>query len=292
MAIIWPDYLIEDIAYKRCVIFLGSGISMNSQSDDGKCPPSWKKFLEDGINLLSINKKNKHADIAQKYLDKNDLLMACQVVRHGLEKNDFNTLLKNKSQTPKYKRAEIHCDIFDLDSNIVITPNFDKIYDSYAQSESNGTIVVKQYSDNDILDCIRRKEPLIIKMHGSIDSPDSLIFSRADYAKIWNVKQNFYRLIDSLMLTHTFLFLGAGLEDPDVRLMMESISYTYAPTRHHVFVISDDSLDDISQEIYSNILGLKFLTYSHSDNHQELKESIKELNTLVSPLRPPITPKV
>lgn len=291
MAINWPLYLIEDIAYKRCVIFLGSGISMNSKSADGKRPLSWREFLNEGIELLTPY-KSEHAKVAKEYLDKNDLLMACQVVRHGLDKNDFNTLLKNKFQTPKYDKAEIHSDIFDLDSNIVITPNFDKIYDTYAQSASNSSIVIKQYRENDILDCIRRKEPLIIKMHGSIDTPDGLIFSRADYAKIWNVKQNFYRLIDSLMLTHTFLFLGAGLDDPDVRLMMESISYTYAPTRHHVFVIPEDSLDSISREIYSDILGLKFLTYSSANNHKELKESIKDLNNLVAPLRPPISPKI
>lgn len=40
----WPDELVEDIAKRKCVLYLGSGISANSQNDEGRHPATWKSF--------------------------------------------------------------------------------------------------------------------------------------------------------------------------------------------------------------------------------------------------------
>lgn len=283
MSIAWPDQLIKDIARKRCVLFLGSGISANSVDSQGNRPPTWKEFLAKGIDRLP-NYKNDYKQCANKYIQYGDLLMTCEVVRKGLGRDEFVRLLHDNFFSD-YKVAEIHKDIFDLDSRIVITPNFDRIYDTYAGSETQGTTVVKKYTDPDILDWIRRDRPLIIKMHGSIESADNIIFTRKDYAKAWNTYPHFYRIIESLLLSHTFLFLGAGMDDPDIRLLLESSAFSYGITRRHYFVIPEESLDNISRDIYSETLNLEFLTYSKNDNHKELKDSIKELKISVESTR-------
>ena len=41
MKISWPNSLINDIARRRCVIFLGSGISRNSVNATGLHPKTW-----------------------------------------------------------------------------------------------------------------------------------------------------------------------------------------------------------------------------------------------------------
>lgn len=60
----WPDDLILELARKRCVLFLGSGISANATDKDGKHPPTWRKFLEEGNskvdapdNAVSVQKR-------------------------------------------------------------------------------------------------------------------------------------------------------------------------------------------------------------------------------------------
>ena len=42
----WPNDLINAIARRQCVLYLGSGVSANSQNASGKRPPMWKHFLE------------------------------------------------------------------------------------------------------------------------------------------------------------------------------------------------------------------------------------------------------
>lgn len=41
------DNLVEAIARRKSVLFLGSGISANSCNDDGKHPLTWEGFLRD-----------------------------------------------------------------------------------------------------------------------------------------------------------------------------------------------------------------------------------------------------
>ena len=43
----WPEYLIEAIARRKSVLFLGSGISANSCNDAGKHPLTWEAFLSE-----------------------------------------------------------------------------------------------------------------------------------------------------------------------------------------------------------------------------------------------------
>lgn len=55
----WPKELITEIARRRCVLFFGAGISMNSVSMDGKLrPPSWGEFLLNAIGEIPDTSKS------------------------------------------------------------------------------------------------------------------------------------------------------------------------------------------------------------------------------------------
>ena len=62
--------------------------------------------------------------------------MACELVRHSMGRDRFVNFLKKEFVTPRFKESEIHKAIFELDSRIVITPNFDNIYDVYVRHET------------------------------------------------------------------------------------------------------------------------------------------------------------
>ncbi|MBF4280830.1 SIR2 family protein, partial [Vibrio anguillarum] len=141
----WPKEVVSDISRRRCVIFLGSGISMNSVNAGGRRPKTWRAFLESA--LMEINPK---AHIT-KLVKESDYLTACEVIKRELGKEEFTRIVRDEFLTPAYIPAEIHEKIFALDSRIVATPNFDKIYETYANSKANGSIVVKQHYDSDVI---------------------------------------------------------------------------------------------------------------------------------------------
>ena len=45
----WPQVLVDDIARRKCVIFLGAGVSKNSRNHEGRIPKNWLEFLSDAI---------------------------------------------------------------------------------------------------------------------------------------------------------------------------------------------------------------------------------------------------
>lgn len=267
----WPDRLVEDLAKKRCVIFLGSGVSANSKNDKGQHPPIWANFLTEGADSLNAKCDRK---LIKGEINRHDYLLACELLRKKLGRDGYNELLRRRFQNG-YHHADIHRDIFMLDALIYITPNFDKIFDTYVTTQTEGNTVIKQYYDDDILDYIRSERNLILKIHGSIDTPDRLIFTKGDYARARTKNADFYKIFEALVLTRTFLFLGAGLNDPDVQLVLENTAFTYRNSSKHFFVIPNTSRDIL--DIYRENMNLDFITYDSKDNHQQLLDGIKDL---------------
>lgn len=267
----WPDDLVEDIARRRCILVLGSGISKNSTNAAGDRPKDWKEFLESASIGLAGKSEIK------KQINSGDFLTACELIKSAIGRDAFNTLVKKEFLTPKFHHTAIHEYIYNLDSRIIITPNFDKIYDTYANSTSHGSIIVKKHTDSDLADCIRRPEHLIIKIHGSIESPDQLIFTRKDYAQARTQYRDFYHLIDALSLTNTFVFLGCGTNDPDIRLMLEDYSFKFANNKKHFIVMPKNAVNIRVREIIDDTMSLTSLLYDSSDHHRKLTDSLQEL---------------
>jgi SIR2-like domain len=225
----WPEQLIKDIARRRVVVMLGSGISKTSEGRDGMKPPTWGEFLEE--TFAQITPKSRHISYA---LRGGDYLSACQWIKGRMDER-WNPFLRSRFLDPAYRRNRMHELIFSLDAGVYVTPNFDKIFDNYVADVARGTTIVKTYYDNDIPELIRAGTRVILKVHGTIDAPDRMIFTRADYANARTEHALFYQLMDALLLTNTFLILGCGLSDPDFQLLFENFAYRFpsAPPSLH-----------------------------------------------------------
>ena len=284
----WPQNLIEDIAKRKSVLYLGSGVSANCQNDEGKRPATWKIFLND-ILAKRKEKLSGAEDTIHRLLEKDDYLMACEVIVNKLGERDFGELAADEFRRPGYHPGELHKMIFSLDSKIVITPNIDKIYDQYAISSSNGTVIIKNYREN-IARYLRSPDYLIIKAHGTIDDTDHIVFTHGQYSRVRNEFSSFYRILDALMITHTFVFLGCGVTDPDIQLILENSNFSFPGCRPHYMVTAENSIAiDVMNCLTSN-RNLEFLTYENTDGtHSLLLENLKMLDTQVADKRQEIS---
>lgn len=276
----WPDSLIEDLASGRCVVFLGSGVSNNARNAAGENPKTWKKLLEKANSKIIDTKKQK---TVQHCLRRCDYLMACELIKAEMGKEKFNSFLKEEFVAPRFQPADIHADIFSLDAPVVITPNVDKLYDSYV-IKTDDTIPVLSYYSEDIIDYIRKGSLIVLKIHGTIDEPSKLIFTREDYARARNKYVSFYKLLEALIITRPFLFLGAGLSDPDIQLLLENANFQYGNAGKHYFVIHDKEYAEEELSVYKTTLNLDFLKYdwnSRTKSHQDFLDSVKDLSKRV-----------
>lgn len=278
MIIDWPKELIESIARHRSVIFLGSGISANSKNKEGFSPKTWKEFLEHVIDKNKLQERDKVTQL----LSEKKYLLACEMIVDNIGDKSFYEEVKNEYRRAGYAPADIHKAIFGLDSKIVITVNVDKIYDSCAESESHSTVVIKKYYDDDIAQYLRSNDYLLIKAHGTVDDTERMIFTHAQYSKARCNYASFYQIMDSLILTHTFIFLGCGIDDPDISLLLENANFNYKNCPPHYFVTEENSSADTIQKILLANRNLKVITYKNeSREHKELLTAIKELSGLL-----------
>lgn len=276
----WPEDLVSSIARRRAVLYLGAGVSMNSLGETGTKPPSWKNFLQRGIDKCVGSKAEM-----KRLLKSGDYLTCCQILKYRLG-HDWVPFIEDSFLKPKFKPTDIHESILSLDSTIVLTTNFDKIYDNYATAKTNNFLKVKKFYDDDVARALRGgvDQRLILKVHGCIDTPDKLIFTREEYANARNKNANFYKAIDALVLTHTFLFIGCGLNDPDIMLILEQYARTFGASPPHYIVQSGRSSAEYIKMLEDNY-NLRVLPYSSVHDHHELTESIINLVSKVEDQR-------
>ncbi|WP_080757408.1 SIR2 family protein [Burkholderia gladioli] len=278
----WPDELVQDIARRRCVIFIGAGVSKNSTNERGERPMDWMQFL----NFLAEQVNDLVAKEAiTDCISKGDLLTACEIARTALRPQTFRTHLLRSFAERRFQVAPIHEDLVAIDSRIVLTTNVDKIYEMAAMSFLHGDILVKSYTDDDVADVVRRQNRCLIKVHGTVDSPLGTVFTRSDYAKARVSHADFYRVIDALFTTHTFLFLGASMKDPDMTLLLEDYALRHRGTRPHYVVMPDGGMSAPVLRVVEESMNLQTISYDPANNHEALQTGIKELKALVDVAR-------
>jgi hypothetical protein len=140
---------------------------------------------------------------------------------------------------------------------------------------------VKRYYEDDLADAVRRCNPFILKIHGCIDEPGKMIFTRQDYAAARNKYANFYAILDALAITHTFIFLGCGVNDPDVRIILENYAFRFKDSRNHFIVMPRRSCHEDEKAVIQSSMNLKVLTYDPKNNHAELGVAIEQLTQVV-----------
>jgi hypothetical protein len=95
------------------------------------------------------------------------------------------------------------------------------------------------------------------------------------------VHSSFYQAFDACLLTHSFVFIGAGYLDPDVNLILENQAFSFPSKMPHYFVTSAGLPDDRKDSLRKN-RNLKVLEYDKVDDHHS--GLVKEIENLADQL--------
>jgi SIR2-like domain len=281
MSIAWPQSIVEGLARRRVVILIGSGVSANATSAAGTQPPTWGEFLRSTY-------KDLHRGIPhiERGLEQYNYLEVCDYLKTECGAQ-WQNIIRSTFVSPRFKAAEIHNNIFNLDCRIIVSLNFDDIYEKYARKLSDDSILVKNYYDDDIRQTVTGSERYVLKPHGSVDTIPRMIFTLEDYAKARVQHASFYELMTALLHTHTFLCIGCGLADPDIKLIFEDYRYKFNETPH--FITLAAPVSDAECALIEKTRGMSVLKYSKAGSHKELTASLQELAILVSSMREEIS---
>jgi hypothetical protein len=270
----WPESLIRDLARRRAILVIGSGVSRHSLGGDDARPPTWKDFL---TKALQDCPDKSSLEPIKDAISAGDFLHACEWLKKRFDENWVHYLRRTFS-LPAFSPAPIHEEILKLDARIVFSLNFDDIYERHASGIHRGSYIIKNYYDTDVAEFLRGDGRYIIKVHGNLNSPENLIFTQKDYSQARVKHSTFYQAFDAALLTHTFVFVGSGYSDPDVNLLLENQNFGFPSQVPHYFLTSSGFGSDRKISLREN-RNLKVLEYDPiNEMHIGLVDSLKILN--------------
>ncbi|MES2818675.1 MAG: SIR2 family protein [Pseudomonadota bacterium] len=272
--ITWPNMLVTEVARRRCILFLGAGVASSAKTEEGTRPLTWKEFLTAAANLAPM----VHRPEIESLISDKKLLLALQAIRDQADAGDYQALLDKCFNNAAFIPSDLHRTIFSLDSRLVITTNFDKIYEKHCLTASTEGFKVIPYYSSSLGDEIRSDTRLIIKAHGSIDDISKMVFTKAEYHTAKELYSSFYSILKALLLTNTCIFIGCGMDDPDVLLLLEEVRITANPKRPHYALLREGSHSGFVKSDLASSYNIKVLEYGpeHSDLISDL-EALLEL---------------
>lgn len=127
----------------------------------------------------------------------------------------------------------------------IFKTNYDTLLEnSYLETE------VKMVRCN--ADCSLSDKPVnIYKVHGDLLCPEQVVITRQDYDELLSSKRNemvWNRVIDAFA-SSDIVFLGYGLNDSNVQILLKHVTDTLGENRRKVFLIAPDQTEEKVAEL-------------------------------------------
>lgn len=208
----WPELSDElhssarrlgEIAMKaRLVPFMGAGISVSAGA------PSWSDL---------ITRLAAAADVEPDVLaalEKHDVLDQATYVRH-----EFDRRARGPRDEDQALFAQAVIDAVDvqrygiappllaaLEAEQAITLNYDRLFEWAASDGQRPRRVIPGPSNGE--------DRWLLKLHGSVDDPSSIVLTREDYLGFNADRAALSSLVKATLMTRHLLFVGFGIKDP------------------------------------------------------------------------------
>lgn len=269
-----PD-LLDDFARGRVAIFLGAGVSAGVSTRTSESIRTWADFL------LDTSEQHLDQTVAlevKELVSQGDYLFACEILKEDLG-DRWELILKNEFEKIG-SPSELQAAVLSLGARIVVTTNFDLFIESHwdkLNTTATHHLQVKNGISTDCFSIFRDDKPCLIKLHGSINHVESMIFSLSDYAAKAHANWQYSTFMETLLCTHTVVFIGFSMKDTAITNLLEVYAQKFPKNRpHYAFMPDFSSTRKIM--IMKKYRKLFIIPYSSKNSHKELTEKIMYLN--------------
>lgn len=287
----WPGTLIDALARGECVLFLGAGFTKNATSSGGASPVSWGELLAQLLDEIApkgaSGRRSAGATAIAGQIRSGDLLWAAQAVEELFidagRQIDFRNVIATAVDGPKgaeFQPGAAHRSLLSLDARTVVTTNYDKVIDRLF---GTGYTYLTYKADN-IAESVRAGRPVVVKIHGTVDNAPGMVLTRLDFAEVRKTGAQALAVLEALTLTRTVLFLGYGLDDPDLHLILENQMRASGSTPGHYLLAHERSVSEARRGVMNKAFGVEVIRYK-GDHSAGFVQSLEGLVAQVDSVR-------
>jgi hypothetical protein len=199
------DALVE----QRAALFVGAGASRSAGFVD------WKDLLTDFAGELGLNLEveTDYVSVAQYHINQAGS-------RERLHAKLIAELSDGASET------ELHPALARLPINVYWTTNYDSLIEDSLEKLERKAIV--RTTSSDLTNEPPGVECEVLKLHGDLGDPDSVIITREDYETYRYRHPQFRERLLADLVSRTFLFIGFGFTDPHLQYLLGELWSTLA----------------------------------------------------------------
>lgn len=249
------DFLAEELQNQKLVIFVGAGVSMNSDL------PSWSSLVKCYAEYIGIEKQN---------YDSEEMLEIPEKFYNHFGKIKYYDILEKKFKN-NHEPNFIHKALNNLNLDYIITTNYDNLIETELNESNEYDVITK---DEEL--AYSKSKKMIIKMHGDIENRNAVL-KKSDYDKY---EQNFPLIttfVKSLFTTNTVLFIGYSLNDINVKNIMKWISDILNEDFRKVYLVDLENLDEINSD--NKLINKISLQCSNENKGQILSNFLTDLDS-------------
>lgn len=271
-----PPKLIDSYKNGSFGIYIGSGISRASGL------PDWKSFLNE---LISYAKDNNFINDSQKselelLIEKpSNYLMVAEELKDILT-SDLPKYIKAKFDNKALTPSDALCKMIKLKNKFIITTNYDTLIEkAYAKVYSDIPNPLTYKNASAINYNILTNESFILKAHGDAKSAaNEIILTEKDYRNIIFREKGYQSVLHVLFSTCNILFLGASLNDPELKLLLGYIhNIFHGGSPDHYALINKNDISSTEIARWRKDYNINIIPYDPIDNHKQVELYIDEL---------------
>jgi hypothetical protein len=270
------------LSSRNLILFAGSGLSAQASSPDGKHPPLWKPLLEDMIAWCIRERLLEAATAAeiQNLIDGGFVIDAGQEMQEILdEPAQLQRCLEEVMLYDKARSGEVHRLITRLPFRGYLTTNYDEFIEGEFRSQ-NGVPLKKYYQPTleGVLETYRNYEQFIVKLHGDINDPSSIILGNRSYETLLYTNHTYRQCLETIFAMSSILFVGFSGSDPDIEGITSRVAAFDGRSRRHYMLVTKGSMPSLKAKRFWKDKGINIIEYSHDEAHSGLVRFLSELS--------------
>jgi hypothetical protein len=248
------DRLRELVADRgRLLVFLGAGLSLGAArlngrarfdydqrrpwwpgeprlipDDDGLPLPSWPWLVSRMHEELASAASEDERRGLFEFFSEEGALDCAQLFRQSVGEANYREFLLRQFDTGRQgliQATPSHRALVAMQLPLLFTTNYDELIESAYQQEGQPLRV--SVSEAEFKAHRRTTDPHLVKLHGSIDQPETVVLTRSDYAKARVERREMLEYLRHELADAGFLFAGFSLSDPNFNTIHDDLRLVY-----------------------------------------------------------------
>jgi hypothetical protein len=253
------------------LIFLGAGLSYGvgrgraafevGEWDDGNRFPSWPGLVRRmHARLLALPELAPFATSLEAFFAEQPAIDAAQLFRDKIGEPNYRAFLRElfgAQLGDAGKLTRSHRALVELPLSLLFTTNYDELVE-LAFAEAGLPLRISATQSQFVAHRQGHPPRHLVKLHGSIDQPDTIVLTRSDYARSRRERTEMFRYLGDELRYSRFLFVGFSLSDPNFALLYDDARLALEGALPPSYVVQ--GYPDPIKEAYLRSLGLNSIS--------------------------------